>query len=70
MACDRQPDKLLCPCCGKSRAVADTTLLRAEAEWLATGEKEKVGKGSGKRCQKGVKKGVKKGVRTLFILIA
>jgi hypothetical protein len=37
MARAQQPDKLRCPCCGKSRSVADTTLLRAEAEWLATG---------------------------------
>ena len=28
---------LVCPCCGRRRAVADTPLLRAEAEWLATG---------------------------------
>ena len=32
-----QPDKLLCPCCGKHRPVADITLLQAEADWLATG---------------------------------
>ena len=31
------PAKLQCPCCGKPRPVAGTTLLRAEAEWLATG---------------------------------
>src|SRR5262249_30172882 len=33
----KQPDKLLCPCCGKHRSIADTNLLRAEADWLATG---------------------------------
>jgi hypothetical protein len=32
-----QPDKLRCPCCGKWRDVADTNLLRAENDWLATG---------------------------------
>lgn len=37
MAMARPPDKLRCPCCGKSRPVAGTPLLRAEAEWLATG---------------------------------
>ncbi|WP_337176979.1 zinc-ribbon domain containing protein [Paludisphaera sp.] len=33
----RPPDQLRCPCCGESRPVAETPLLRAEAEWLATG---------------------------------
>lgn len=37
MAKAGQPDKLLCPCCGMPRPVADTPLLRAEAEWRATG---------------------------------
>lgn len=37
MAKDQPSDKLRCPCCGKPRPVTDTTLLRAEAEWLATG---------------------------------
>ena len=37
MAKAQYPDKLLCPCCGKRRQVADTTLLRAEADWLASG---------------------------------
>jgi hypothetical protein len=33
----QSPDKLRCPCCGESQPVAETPLLRAEAEWLATG---------------------------------
>jgi Probable zinc-ribbon domain len=33
----KQSDKLLCPCCGERRSIADTKLLQAEAEWLATG---------------------------------
>jgi hypothetical protein len=33
----KQRDKLRCPRCGKSRPVADSNLLRAEADWLATG---------------------------------
>lgn len=37
MANAKQPDKLLCPCCGERRSVADTRLLQAEAEWQATG---------------------------------
>lgn len=37
MAKAEQPDKLRCPVCGKPRPVADTNLLRAEADWLATG---------------------------------
>lgn len=37
MAGTQQPDELRCPCCGEARPVAGTALLRAEAEWLATG---------------------------------
>lgn len=37
MAKAELPDNLPCPCCGKLRPVADTNLLRAEADWLATG---------------------------------
>lgn len=37
MAEARPPDKLRCPCCGEPRPVAETPLLRAEAEWPAPG---------------------------------
>ncbi len=37
MAKAKKADKLLCPCCGNRRSVADTRLLQAEAAWLATG---------------------------------
>ena len=37
MAKARPPDELRCPCCGESRPIAATPLLRAEADWRATG---------------------------------
>ena len=37
MAKIQPSDKLQCPCCGKLRPVVGSPLLRAEAEWLATG---------------------------------